>query len=72
MCSEISNCFKEIQFLGVGLQEYSNVLGGGDNVGHLAHGGGSAFGVAFTVMFCIQGGWGDRRRRLVGDRVVEQ
>jgi membrane associated rhomboid family serine protease len=51
--SEISSCFEEIQFLGVGLKEYTNTLWGGDNVGHAAHGGGAAFGVAFAVMCCI-------------------
>jgi hypothetical protein len=46
----ISSCYKEVQYLGVGIKEYA--LWGGDNVGHTAHGGGAAFGVAFAVMCC--------------------
>lgn len=56
----ISSCFKEVQYLGVGLKEYTNALWGGDNVGHAAHGGGAAFGVAFAVMCCMPS-WKGRR-----------
>ena len=58
--SQISSCFKETQYLGVGLTEYTNALWGGDNVGHAAHGGGAAFGVAFAVMCCMPS-WKGRR-----------
>ncbi len=54
--------------MGVGLQEYSNMLWGGDNVGHVVHSGGTVYGVTFTLMCCVQGDWGDRRSRLVGGR----
>jgi membrane associated rhomboid family serine protease len=60
MCSEISSCFKEVQFLGVDLKEYTNALWGGDNVAHAAHGGGTAFGVAFAVMCCIHSWMGGK------------
>ena len=56
----ISSCFKEVQYLGVGLKEYTNALWGGDNVAHAAHGGGTAFGVAFAVICCIHSWMGGK------------